>query len=136
MQISNSYRTEFYNPVFAFLEEIKGTAAAVSRILCDVLVTQVPDTGSEKMVTVKKFVAAAMLTFHHSRRRSKKSAQSRLQNFCFQLSTATNESSPENTPEPSLFVLSASLPLLFPLVLAALFSVAPHDFAPALQPSL
>lgn len=47
MQKCNSHRTEFYNAVFAFREEVKRTAKAANRTLPDVRMTQVPVSASE-----------------------------------------------------------------------------------------
>lgn len=128
VQSFDSYHTNLYKAAIALLEEMKSAATAAGRPLREVLLTQVPVSGSEEMGTTQESVAAAMRTFNCSRTVNKKAAQDCLRPLRFELSTAIGANFSEETPEPTFPAGSAYLSPSSFLLLPALLSAAPHVF--------
>lgn len=59
----DGYGTETYITVLLLLKKVKNSATAASHALVNVLVSQVSDSGSEKIVTILEFITAAMHFF-------------------------------------------------------------------------
>lgn len=81
MQRLGSYRTEFYNAVFPLPQGVKSAGTSAHRPLCNVQITPVSVSSSEKMSTIQDSIAAATWTFLHFTMDKKKAAQTRLQHL-------------------------------------------------------
>lgn len=86
---------------------MKSAAAAASRTIPDVFMTQVLAPGSGEIVTFQKSLAAAVRTFHRSKLDNKKAAQTGLRHALSHLYTAISKNLSESTVEPSFSASSA-----------------------------
>lgn len=100
---------------------MKSAAKALSCTLRDVLLTQVLLPGLQKMAIIKESAAAATGTSHHSKKDTKKTAQTRLQHLLSELSTAISGSFSKITSGLSPFVFPTSLQLFSPPLSGSVF---------------
>lgn len=68
----DSHHSDFYNAVFALLEEVEDGATAVDRPFRKAPMTQISVPGAEEMGISQEFIVAAMGTFHCSQKETKR----------------------------------------------------------------
>lgn len=78
IQNFESYRTILFNTVFALVEEVQSAATAADRTFRAVLVTGVPVSDSEEVVSIQESIAVAVRIFRCSKKDIVKVAQTRL----------------------------------------------------------